>query len=124
MQPVSSNEDVGQRMHEVNKERAVDRAIERLRHGLRADWHYLTGDDYTNLRWVIGEIWATVSREEWDSLYFSKLDIERTRRLVSVGDRLRRHHTDRTSAMETAMTLVSEAAAVGSGATEGFQLAN
>jgi len=101
-----SDESLGIRLHEVNRQRAVDRAIERLRHGLRADWHYLTSDDHANLRWLLGEMWATSNRDAWESLHFSKLDLQQARRLVGIGDRLRRHGTNKMSALESALEVI------------------
>jgi len=110
-----NDETLGRRLHEVNRQRAVDRAIERLRHGLKADWHYLTLDDIGNLRWLFGELWATRDREEWESLHFSKLDLDRARHLVSAGDRLRRHGTNRMNALESAVEIITTPSPVASG---------
>jgi hypothetical protein len=107
------DESLGIRLHDVNRQRAVERAIERLRHGLRADWHYLTADDHANLRWVLGELWSTTSREHWDDLHFSKLDLARTRQLVSAGDRMRRHHTSKMSTLECVAEIVHDAGSIG-----------
>ena len=101
-----NDESLGIRLHEVNRQRAVERAVERLRHGLRADWHYLTADDHTNLRWVLGELWSTSNRDEWESLHFSKLTLEDARRLVGIGDRLRRHGTSKMSGLESAAEII------------------
>ncbi|MBN2848580.1 MAG: hypothetical protein JXP72_09070 [Coriobacteriia bacterium] len=89
----ATDETLGMRLHEVNRQRAVERALERLRHGLKADWHYLSQEDLMTLRWLIGELWAVSSRGDWEILHFSKLDAEGTRRIISLADRLRRHGT-------------------------------
>lgn len=102
-----SDESLGIRLHEVNRQRAVDRAVERMRYGLKADWHYLTLDDIANLRWLVGELWSIRNREEWEGLYFSKLTFNQVRRLVGVGDRLRRHHTNKMSALESAIEIIT-----------------
>lgn len=104
-----NDEDLGIRLHEVNRQRAVDRATERLRNGLRADWHYLTADDLRNLQWVVGELWAIHDRDEWDSMHFSKLELDEARRLVSIGDRLRRHGTSKMNALLEATAVVRRA---------------
>jgi hypothetical protein len=109
MRPGIDDESLGIRLHEVNRQRAVDRAIERLRHGLHADWHYLTADDHASLRWVLGELWATTSRDGWEQYHFSKLDFEQTRKLVTVGHRLRSLHTSGMSSLESAAALVRAA---------------
>ncbi len=105
-----NDEDLGMRLHEVNQQRAVDRAIERLRYGLKADWEYLTTDDVGNLRWLLGELWSTTERDGWDALHFSKLGIEQARRLAGLGDRLRRHGTNRMHALEDAASTILAAA--------------
>ena len=105
------NESLGIRLHEVNRQRAVDRAIDRMRHGLHADWHYLTADDHVNLRWVLGELWATSNRDHWEQYHFSKLDFDQARRLATMGDRMRRRHTQGITSLESAAELVRMASA-------------
>ena len=107
------DENLGIRFHEVNRQRAVDRAIERMRYALGADWHYLTTEDHVALRWISGELWATTGRGEWETFRFSKLDYPAVRRLVGIGDRLRRHNVGRAAALESAAdTVRNEPAAV------------
>lgn len=105
----SSEETLGARMYEMTRQRAVDRAIERMRSGLKVDWQFLTRDDVENLRWLIGEIWATRDREEWDSLHFSKIDLHDTRVLAGQADRLRRHGTLRGSTMDLTVSILRDA---------------
>lgn len=107
MKRAVTDESLGIRLHEVNRQRAVDRAIERMRYGLKADWHYLTLDDIANVRWLLGELWSTRDRAEWEQLHFSKLTMEQARQLVSVGDRLHRHRTNRVNALESAMEIIT-----------------
>jgi hypothetical protein len=108
MRFVTTDESLGIRLHEVNKQRAVDRAVERLRSGLKADWHYLTQDDLTNLRWLLGEIWSIKSRDEWEDLHFGFLGIDHTRRIVGHADRLRRHGVQHMAIIESVCELVRQ----------------
>lgn len=106
MHELRQDEDLGIRLHEVNRQRAVDRAVERMRYALGADWHYLTTEDHAALRWISGELWATAERAEWETFHFSKLDYPAVRRLVGIGDRLRRHNVGRAAALESAADTV------------------
>ncbi|MHB1451769.1 MAG: hypothetical protein ACYCXR_08110 [Coriobacteriia bacterium] len=106
MHDLRQDEDLGIRLHEVNRQRAVDRAFERMRYALGADWHYLTTEDHAALRWITGELWATTERSEWDTFRFSKLDLAAVQRLVRIGDRLRRHNVGRAAALESAADTV------------------
>jgi hypothetical protein len=107
----TTDESLGMRLHEINRQKAIERALERLRHGLRADWHYLSQDDLLNLKWIIGELWSVSTRDEWEDYHFSKLGFDETRAIVSYGDRLRRHGTQRMSTLEAVRALVIGATA-------------
>lgn len=111
IRPVVTNESLGIRLHDVNRQRAVDRAIERLRHGLHADWHYLTSDDHAALRWILGKLWSTTSRQEWESFHFSKLSFDQARRLVMLSSRMRSNHARSVSSMEMVADVVRQATA-------------
>lgn len=111
------DESLGIRVHEVNRQRAVDRAVDRLRHGLRADWHYLTADDHANLRWVIGELWAVSSRQAWDGYHFSKLDFTQTRQLVTLAGRMRGRHARGIGSLDMVADVVRQASGTGADAS-------
>ena len=106
---VVTDETLGMRLHEVNRQRAVDRAIERLRHGLHADWHYFTADDHANLRWVLGELWAVTGRQAWEEFHFSKLDFAQTRQLIALANRMRSKHTRAIGTLEMAAEIIASA---------------
>ncbi|MDO9557776.1 MAG: hypothetical protein Q7J82_09430 [Coriobacteriia bacterium] len=105
----STEENLGARIYQVTRQRAAERAIERMRAGLKADWQFLTREDIENLRWFAGEIWATHDRAEWEGLHFSKLDLHDTRILAGHADRLRRHGTQRSATLELAVGILRTA---------------
>lgn len=105
----TSDESLGMRVFEVSKQRAVERCIQRWRNGLRADWMLLSHDDVENLRWIAGEIWAARSRDEWDKLHFSKVDLQHTRIVVSYADRLRRHRVNHAQTINAVVELLHDA---------------
>lgn len=105
----TSDETLGMRVFEVSRQRAVERCIQRWRNGLKADWSLLSYEDIGNLRWMAGEIWANRSREEWDTLHFSKINLRETRLVVSHADRLRRHGVNRMATIDTVVELLHAA---------------
>jgi hypothetical protein len=109
MQYVTTDESLGIRLHEVNRQRAVERAVERMRFGLKADWFYLTQEDIHNLQWLLGEIWAVTARDEWEDLHFGFLGIGETRKVVGAADRLRRHGVQRMATIDAIRALVRQA---------------
>ncbi len=105
----SSDESLGMRVFEVSKQRAVERCISRWRNGLRADWMLLSQDDIANLRWIAGEVWAAKTREEWDGLHFSKVDLQHTRVVVAHADRLRRHRVNHAQTLDAVVDILHTA---------------
>ncbi len=107
----TDDETLGLRMYEVSKERAVERCIQRWRHGLRADWMMLSRDEIEDLRWIAGQLWASRSREAWDELHFSKLDLARTKRIALDARRLRLHRYNHRESLEAIAALIEAAKA-------------
>lgn len=74
--PDVSDEDIGMRAFQLRKAKAVERATERIRQGLQADWAMFTQRDLADLSWLLGELWAYEKRADWDDFHFSKLTAE------------------------------------------------
>jgi hypothetical protein len=71
--PDVSDEDIGMRAFQIRKEKATERAMERLRQGLRSTWSMFSASDIADLTWILGELWAYEKRADWEELHFSKL---------------------------------------------------
>ena len=89
--PDVTDEDLGIRAFHIKKEKAVERAIERLRHGLGENWPELTDEEIEELEWVFGELWAYAARADWDQLHFSKLTMRDVMKILTLGSQMRRH---------------------------------
>jgi hypothetical protein len=107
----TDDESLGRRRYLVNKQRAVERSLERWRRGLRADWQLLSRDDVANMAYIAGELWATLARDEWERMHFSKLGLHETRLIIAHADRLQRHGIRREETIEEVMRLVEQARA-------------
>ncbi|MBC7266603.1 MAG: hypothetical protein H5T75_06495 [Coriobacteriia bacterium] len=104
----TDDESLGRRRYLVTKQRAVERSLERWRQGLKADWHLLSRDEVASMAFVAGELWATLSRDEWEQMHFSKLGLHETRVIVAHADRLR-HGARREETLEQVMRLIEQA---------------
>lgn len=87
--PDVRDEDIGMRAFQLRKAKAVERALERLRQGLRNDWGMFTQHDLSDLGWMIGELWAYEKRADWEELHFSKLNAEDVQHVIEVARQLR-----------------------------------
>jgi len=89
--PDVSDEELGIRAFKVKKAKAVERAIERLRHGLGEQWQKLNDEEIEEIEWVLGELWSFVPRHDWEDLPFGLLAMGDVVRLLTLGSELRRY---------------------------------
>ncbi|MHB1324103.1 MAG: hypothetical protein ACYC6J_08080 [Coriobacteriia bacterium] len=87
--PDVRDEDIGMRAFQIRKAKAVERALERLRQGIRSSWGMFTQLDLADLGWMIGELWAFEKRADWDELHFSKLLPEDVTQIIAIARTLR-----------------------------------
>lgn len=89
--PDVSDEEIGIRAFQVKRAKAVERAIERMRHGLGPSWRDLNDSEIEELEWILGELWAYVVRAEWEELPFGALMMSDVIKILTFGSQLRRH---------------------------------
>lgn len=89
--PDVSDEDIGMRAFQLRKAKAVERAVERMRHTLAAEWAQLTHHEIEELEWVLGELWAYVARTDWDDLRFGRMNLDEARQAIHLSRELRKH---------------------------------
>jgi hypothetical protein len=89
--PDVTDEDLGIRAFQIKKAKAVERAIQLIRHGLADTWKELTGDEIEELEWVLGELWAYVARTHWDELRFGHVTLRDVIKILTLGSQMRRH---------------------------------
>ncbi len=87
--PDVRDEDIGMRAFQIRKAKAVERAIDRLRQGIKSDWGMFTQRDLNDLNWIFGELWAYEKRADWEDLHFSKLTAEDVTQIIEIARTLR-----------------------------------
>ena len=89
--PDITDEDIGMRTFQIKKARAVERAVERLRAGLKDDWAKFTIREIEELEWILGELWAYIARADWQDLRFGNLKMHDIHVILGYGRELRKH---------------------------------
>ncbi|MBN1192641.1 MAG: hypothetical protein JXA36_02965 [Coriobacteriia bacterium] len=98
--PDVTDEDIGMRAFHIRKAKAVERAIDRLRQGIRPSWDMFTQKDLADLNWILGELWAFEKRADWEDLHFSKLTPEDVVDIVAISRKLREDPHDTVETLE------------------------
>jgi len=89
--PDVTDEDLGIRAFQIKRAKAVERAIQLIRHGIGASWNDLTTEEIEELEWVLGELWAYVARAHWDDLHFGHVTVRDIVKILTLGSQMRRH---------------------------------
>jgi hypothetical protein len=80
-----TSDELGRRRFQIQKDKAVEDAFEKIRRGLGSEWSSLSSDDSDVLKMVLGEIWMSIDRPRWAMYSFSKLSPENIRSLIALG---------------------------------------
>jgi hypothetical protein len=83
--PYTSEEELGRRRFQLQKEQAVESAIEKIRRALEEDWASFSGREYSRLREILAELWIGIDREKWQQYAFSTLTRQDIRDLLTLG---------------------------------------
>jgi hypothetical protein len=89
--PDVTDEDLGIRAFQIKKAKAVERAVQLVRHSLGKSWAELTADEIEEFEWVLGEVWAYVARAHWDEMRFGQVTLRDVIKILTLGSQLRRH---------------------------------
>jgi len=104
-----TDEELGIRAFKVKKAKAVERAIERIRHGMGSSWSELTEEEIEELEWVLGEVWSYVARADWDDLHFGRINTRDIVRMLTLSSQLRRHARNQTEILREVAVILGHA---------------
>ena len=85
LMPRSNDSDLGRRVFVVQKEKAVENALDKIRRRIGADWCWISPADCDVLKETLGEIWTSIERPRWSTYRFSKLTLADIYSLVAAG---------------------------------------
>jgi len=71
--PEVRDEEVGRRLFQIHKEKAVEVALEKIRRKMPLEWKSFTSSDVDILKYILGEVWVCIKRSEWEAISFAKL---------------------------------------------------
>jgi len=83
--PEAHDEEVGRRLFQIHKEKAVEVALEKIRRKMPSEWKSFTSADIDVLKHILGEVWVCIKRSEWDSISFSKLTMEDLQAIIDIA---------------------------------------
>jgi hypothetical protein len=105
----STEDNLGRRRFLLHRDKAVEHALERIRHGTGAEWETLLPEERAGLKSALTEVWENSDRERWHQYSFSLVTRPDILNLIELGNDIRSHHrmTDETRAAVEAILLSS-----------------
>lgn len=96
--PPTTEDNLGRRRFLLHQEKAVEHALERIRHAVGSGWDTLSSEELAALKSCLAEIWMNTTHERWHEYCFSTLAKQDIRELVALSKDIEaRHHlTDET----------------------------
>jgi len=84
--PDVTSDERGRRIFQIHKERAVEAAIEKIRHNPGSKWSAFSPDEIKTLNFILGETWVTVGRQIWEQSSFTRLTRNDLEEIISIGN--------------------------------------
>ncbi|MDD1719835.1 MAG: hypothetical protein LUQ25_07235 [Methanoregulaceae archaeon] len=83
--PEISRDEMGRRVFQLKKEKAVESSIEKIRRSLGAGWDSYTPPDIEILKYILEEMWISLSRGTWEQYSFTRLKKADVDRIIELG---------------------------------------
>lgn len=87
--PEAKDEEVGRRLFQIHKEKAVEVAVEKMRRKMPSEWTSFTSSDIDILKHILGEAWVCIKRTEWEGISFTKLTKNDLQEIIQVAKQVR-----------------------------------
>ncbi len=87
-----TDDNLGRRLFQIQKEKAVEDALEKIRRRTGTEWKAISTADTDVLKEILGELWTSIDRPRWGSYSFSKLTKEDVMSLVAQGKYIKSKH--------------------------------
>jgi hypothetical protein len=89
----STEDNLGRRLFQVQKEKAVEDALEKMRRGLSTQWNSISSTDSEILKEVLGEVWTSIERHRWGTYRFSKVSEKDLKSLIFLGKEMKSQYS-------------------------------
>lgn len=104
--PEVTDDEVGRRIFQLNKERHVEQSIEKVRRSLGEAWKKFSPDDIELLNYIFGETWVAMERRDWAACSFTMLTQKDVKEIIEIGKQVKnREMVENTGVGEVIMIL-------------------
>jgi len=84
--PDVSQKEVGRRLYHVHREKRVEEAIKKIKHGVGTDWSSFTLDEIELMGHLLQCTWNIIDQKHWDAIPFSSMTKKEVTKILSFGE--------------------------------------
>jgi hypothetical protein len=84
--PDVSQSEVGRRLYHVHREKRVERAIKKIKHGMGPEWMSFTQNEIQVLGHLLQCTWNIIDQKVWDDIPFGSLKKGDVQKILSLGE--------------------------------------
>jgi hypothetical protein len=84
--PDVSQKEVGRRLYHVHREKSVEEAIKKIKHGVGTDWSWFSTEEIDLLGHLLQCTWNTIDQKIWNTLPFASMTGNDVRKILSFGE--------------------------------------
>jgi hypothetical protein len=107
--PEVKDEEVGRRLFQIHREKAVEIAIEKMRRKMPSEWTSFTSSDIDILKHILGEAWVSIKRVEWEAISFTKLTKKDLQEIIQIAKQVHsKEKAEKIAIDEICDTLISK----------------
>jgi len=104
--PKFTNDELGRQRFQLQKEKVVEEIIEILRKQPLADMTYFTSREVGILKYLLGEAWISIKREEWGKFSFSELTKKDVEFIIETGKAMNNKEITEKTAIESVISVL------------------
>ena len=108
--PEVTNDERGRRVFKIHQEMAVEKASEKIRLNLGADWKIYSAHDIELLKYMLGECWGSLDRRKWEGFTFTRLTKDGVDAIIGVGKEVKREGRLESDAIQEVIGLLQKIA--------------
>ena len=98
--PEVTDDEVGRRIFQLNRQRHVEKSVEKIRRSLGRAWKLFSPEEVELLKYILGEAWVAMERKEWEACSFTKLTQNDVTGIIGIGKQVKERGTLESSGVE------------------------
>jgi hypothetical protein len=84
--PDATQKEVGRRLYHVHREKRVEEAIKKIKHGVGTDWSQFGVEEIDLLGHLLQCTWNVIDQKTWDNIPFARMTAHQVQMILSHGE--------------------------------------